>query len=137
MSFAERINKIIENQGFSNTSDFSKHIGVSRSTIATVLTSNSTPGTNLILAIISNFENINARWLLTGDGDMILDKSLENSNFYKKQLEEYKELNKHANLIIDVWQKKYEDTKEELEELQKEVALLREQLKLKGKKGKE
>jgi len=104
MTFGNRLKQLLENQNLTQV-EFSKKTGVNRSTIANTLTKDNAPGGEFIALVVKAFPNINARWFVTGEGDMWLEEDLGEVAFYKKQMNEYKELNKHANLIIEVWQK--------------------------------
>lgn len=67
----ERLEKLVEYYGNGNKSHFAKMLGVKAQTINTWLSRN-TYDTELIFA---KCDNINASWLLTGEGNMIREES--------------------------------------------------------------
>jgi len=56
--------------GFS-ASEFADTIGIQRSNITHVLHERNKPGLQFITKILESFPDINAKWLLTGEGEMI------------------------------------------------------------------
>ena len=79
----ERIKRIISDSGLSNSS-FADKIGVPRSSISHILSGRNNPSLDLIIKILRNFDDINADFLLKGEGLPPMDKDskkdLDNKN---------------------------------------------------------
>ena len=69
-TIAQRIKQIVELKKL-NYLSFSKIVGVTNSAISTMFTRNSNPSFELIVGIVTSFNDINSDWLLTGKGEMI------------------------------------------------------------------
>lgn len=70
MDICDRINQIIEQEGFTIAS-FARKIGVGDQTVrGVVIQRRNKPGYDFILKIAQTFEWLNIDWLITGQGDM-------------------------------------------------------------------
>lgn len=69
MTINERLNKLIKGLQM-NTNSFSKAAGVSEATTRTYTVRGSKPNSDYLEAVFRAFANINAEWLLTGEGGM-------------------------------------------------------------------
>lgn len=69
MSFSDRLKAIIDYKS-KNQTEFAKKININRTTITSILRTDSSPNLELIDAITSNFPDINLHWLVTGQGSM-------------------------------------------------------------------
>ncbi len=69
----DRIIKFIEAEHIS-AAEFADKIGVQRSSVSHVLNGRNNPGFSFIQKILESFSNINSRWLLTGEGDIYINK---------------------------------------------------------------
>lgn len=104
----DRINYLIEKEGFTVAS-FSKKIGIKDQTIRnSVVQRKNKPSYEVLCAICQSFNWLNARWLLTGEGEMettvsVSDKS-EASNI---------------QMMYDKLFAKYEDASNQIKELEK------------------
>ena len=78
----ERILELIEALGISQNK-FARILNTSSSRISNIARGRNNPDSQILADIIQNFTNVNARWLLTGDGEM----------FNKKQTTEGSEKN--------------------------------------------
>lgn len=65
----EQILSIIKNEGLS-ASKLAEITGVQPSSVSHILNGRNKPSYDFILKILENFKNINAEWLLTGNGNM-------------------------------------------------------------------
>jgi len=71
MSIQERYKQLIDFYANSNKSAFAKKINVSPSVIENITGSRGTnPSFEVIAKTLSAFENVNARWLILGEGEM-------------------------------------------------------------------
>ena len=70
LSINERIFQILDYYGDTRYK-FSKKSGISESSILNIHKGNNKPSYDFIEKILSVYEAVNARWLLTGDGEMI------------------------------------------------------------------
>ena len=73
-----RIKRIIEKNNLS-VNQFSKIIGVNRSTMSHILSARNNPSVDLLDRILDNFPNIHPNWLYRGIGPMIID---QDNNMY-------------------------------------------------------
>ncbi len=69
----DRIQQIIDYKGIS-PGDLAEILDVQRSNISHILNGRNKPGAAFIEKILQAFPNINARWLLTGKGPMVLNE---------------------------------------------------------------
>ena len=83
----DRIYKIIDYKSVS-VSEFSKKISVSNGYLAKQKANNANIGSHIIEKIVREFSEINPTWLLTGDGEMILNISKETDVKSKDQDED-------------------------------------------------
>ncbi len=67
----DRIQQIIDYKGIS-AGDLAELLDVQRSNISHILNGRNKPGAVFIEKLLQAFPDINARWLLTGDGPMLL-----------------------------------------------------------------
>ncbi|MGV8139502.1 MAG: helix-turn-helix domain-containing protein [Mangrovibacterium sp.] len=73
----ERIKQFMDRKGLS-PSEFADAISVQRSNITHILHGRNNPGFQFITKMLEKFPDINARWLLTGEGEMIVQERSEN-----------------------------------------------------------
>ncbi len=66
----ERIKEFIEYKGIS-AGDLANSLDVQRSNISHILNGRNKPGAALIEKLLLVFPDLNARWLLTGEGNMV------------------------------------------------------------------
>ncbi len=70
----DRIQQIIEYKGIS-PGDLAEILDVQRSNISHILNGRNKPGAVLIEKFLQAFPDINARWLLTGEGRMVIENT--------------------------------------------------------------
>lgn len=78
----QRIKKIIEFEDL-NVNQFSKIIGVSRSTLSHILSGRNRPSVDVLEKILDKFSHINANWLLRGLESMNSDSLTSKENAQK------------------------------------------------------
>jgi transcriptional regulator with XRE-family HTH domain len=78
----ERIKRFMDYKGLS-PSELADGINVQRSNITHVLHGRNNPGFQFITKMLEAFPDINAKWLLTGEGEMIIKEEITNE---KKQV---------------------------------------------------
>jgi transcriptional regulator with XRE-family HTH domain len=83
MLISKRIELILK-QNDLTSSAFADRIGVQRSNISHILSGRNKPGLDLLEKIIVNFPAINAKWLLTGEGELNNQPSVGNSKSVDK-----------------------------------------------------
>lgn len=71
----DRIKEFIEHKGIS-AGELATRLDVQRSNISHILNGRNKPGAALIEKLLMVFPDLNARWLLTGEGNMI-DKDIK------------------------------------------------------------
>lgn len=64
-----RIQEILRREGLSS-SQFADRIGVQRSSVSHVVSGRNKPGFDFISKILMAFPGINAKWLITGEGEI-------------------------------------------------------------------
>lgn len=82
MSINQRIRMLMEHYHLTQVK-FAQITGIKYQSVSTIYNEKNTPSAELISKILENFKDINARWLLTGEGDMFYSakpQSLDNSN---------------------------------------------------------
>lgn len=102
----DRIKKYMEYKEIS-AGELANLLEVQRSNISHVLNGRNMPGALFIEKLLINFPDLNARWLLTGFGEMIIDnnvstlkeQSLEKENAFEKDSVPGK--SKNRNVLID------------------------------------
>lgn len=88
MEFIDRITKVIE---FSELSpaEFAEEIGVQRSSISHIISGRNKPSLDFITKIKSKFPDIEWNWLITGTGEMLINK--EENKTVEKQISKEEE----------------------------------------------
>jgi transcriptional regulator with XRE-family HTH domain len=66
----DRIVTFIENERIT-PAEFADQIGIQRSSLSHVLNGRNNPGFSFIQKILTTFPQINSRWLITGEGNML------------------------------------------------------------------
>lgn len=79
----DRIKNFIEAKGIS-AGELATVLDVQRSNISHILNGRNKPGASFIEKLLLEFPELNARWLLTGEGDMFGDQVLTDSNPQQK-----------------------------------------------------
>jgi transcriptional regulator with XRE-family HTH domain len=70
----ERIKKYMDHKGLS-AAELADIIGVQRSNLSHILTGRNNPGSSFIEKLLQTYPELDARWLITGEGDMITTKA--------------------------------------------------------------
>ncbi|HEY4786238.1 MAG TPA: helix-turn-helix transcriptional regulator [Bacteroidales bacterium] len=78
----DRINKFLNQEGLSATK-FADEIGVQRSSVSHILSGRNNPSFEFIQKILIHYKNLNADWLLLGNGSMY--KKVEQMNLFTPQ----------------------------------------------------
>ena len=73
----DRIKKYIDYKGVS-AGELAVILDVQRSNISHILNGRNMPGAAFIEKLLLKFPDLDARWLLTGDGEMVLDTDINN-----------------------------------------------------------
>jgi len=79
-NITERLNKIADYHGLKSYSDFSKKTGLSFQTASNYLKGHRKPTIEKLSFIKQSFDDINERWLLTGEGSMLKESSVVNGD---------------------------------------------------------
>ena len=72
----ERLNSILKHFKI-NASQFADEIGVQRASVSHVLSERNKPGFDFIQRILDTYPSISADWLITGKGEMLKSKNVE------------------------------------------------------------
>jgi transcriptional regulator with XRE-family HTH domain len=68
----ERLTKLISTLGFDKDILFARHVGISGQSLSNYLTGRvSSPSMNLVEKIVTAIPELNARWLITGEGQVL------------------------------------------------------------------
>ncbi len=78
-----RINNWIKKEGL-KSSELADTIGVNRSTISHVLSGRNKPSIDFLQKLLFSYPNINANWLITGDGNMYVTNFINDTIPQKK-----------------------------------------------------
>ncbi len=78
-----RIKKWIENKEF-KASSFAEKIGVNRATVSHILSGRNKPSVDFIDKMIRTFPDLNANWLMIGEGFMLKSESPKDVSISKK-----------------------------------------------------
>jgi hypothetical protein len=68
-----------------NASQFADEIGVQRASVSHVLSERNKPGFDFIQKILATYPSISAEWLITGQGDMLKSKNIEQFLFSEEE----------------------------------------------------
>lgn len=128
--FTEFYKYLIDQKIIKNSSDFSRKLGVSPSTIAEIWSNRSKVGTKLIQNSVNSL-NLNANWLFTGKGSILNDNAhhlvlneppptYEVKSLHKLNVDdEVSKLNEKINMLEEIvsLQKKVIDNYEQCHEV--------------------
>lgn len=74
----DRIRQLMEAQHM-NQQEFAKFTGLGTASLSSIFTGRTNPTMNHVMAIMKTFPNINPKWLLMGEGGMLLNGNGEDS----------------------------------------------------------
>ncbi len=83
----ERLNSILKHFKI-NASQFADEIGVQRASVSHVLSERNKPGFDFIQRILDTYPSISADWLITGKGEMLKSKNVEQYLFSEREVTE-------------------------------------------------
>ncbi len=94
----DRIKQYMDYKSIS-AGELSSLLDVQRSNISHILNGRNKPGAAFIEKMLLSFPDLNARWLLTGNGEMLENMELKDSTtlFPQKEIVIKKEINKQVN----------------------------------------
>lgn len=117
MEMKERIQEFIDSKGIS-AGELASLLEVQRSNISHILNGRNKPGASLIEKMLIVFPELNARWLLTGEGKMLEKETPDLSNIDKNLIhsEEIKPKEK-------ISEPESKQTKEDSKEIEKVLLL--------------
>lgn len=75
----ERIKQFMDYKGLS-AAELADQIGVQRSNVSHVLTGRNNPSSSFLEKLLITFPELEARWLIVGEGQMIKDEAAESQN---------------------------------------------------------
>lgn len=107
MTRTERVFKVVESESISY-SDFARIIGVKKQLVSNWKNLLQEIPDKYLIRIIEEFENVNARWLITGEGEIYGQKELseeektEIEKQYKERLAMKDEIIKAKDELIEV-----------------------------------
>lgn len=78
MTFSDRLKKIIEKLGVSQ-SEFARNVGLTRAQVSQYISGTIIPKVDKLETFVSKYDTLNLHWLLTGHGEMFLEKDVEPS----------------------------------------------------------
>ena len=71
----KRLQQIAEHYGLSKYADFAKKTGLKHQTVSNYLKGKQKPDVEKLAIIKKSFKDVNANWLLTGEGPMLLENN--------------------------------------------------------------
>lgn len=125
--FNQRLKQISEHYNLTSYADFAKKAGISHQNASNYLKGERVPNAEALKRIIQKFEGLNAEWLLTGEGSMIVNGMLkENSPVYEpnynsdleKEVSHLKQLNAELKSNNDNLRKMISMLEEKIQDLQ-------------------
>lgn len=93
----ERLNTILKHFRI-NASQFADEIGVQRASVSHVLSERNKPGFDFIQKILEAYPSISAEWLITGQGEMLKLKNVEQFLFANGDTDETQVSNNRQNV---------------------------------------
>jgi transcriptional regulator with XRE-family HTH domain len=81
----DRLNAILKHFKI-NASQFADEIGVQRASVSHVLSERNKPGFDFIQKILDTYSSISADWLITGKGEMLKSKKVEQHLFSEMEV---------------------------------------------------
>lgn len=109
----ERINRIIEEKQMSTT-QFADYINIQRPTMSHIISGRNNPSLDIVMKILTAFQDIDSNWLMFGDGEMYKNESLKEENSNNDSEKPVSHNTKQAQDMMDLFST--EETAEELEE---------------------
>lgn len=73
----DRIAQFLISENISSA-EFADRIGVQRSSVSHILNERNSPSTSFVQKMLSNYKNVNPRWLLLGEGSMYTSPEIVN-----------------------------------------------------------
>jgi transcriptional regulator with XRE-family HTH domain len=93
----ERLNAILKHLRI-NASQFADEIGVQRASVSHVLSERNKPGFDFVQKILEAYPSISAEWLITGQGEMLKSKNVDQFLFTTEDTDETKVSNTRQNV---------------------------------------
>lgn len=119
-TISERIKQYIDYKGFS-IMRFEKQIGAGNNSIGTSIKRNTNLTGDLLSKILNTFQDINTEWLLTGRGEMLKSKVLNNNLEPEDNFEEIQDLTDVALYDIQLSEEKLKNANKRIEILEELV----------------
>lgn len=121
-----RIKELINVKNYTVAS-FEKEIGVGNNSIGISIRRNSNVSGEIIYKILTKFPDVNAQWLVTGKGEMLLNSITTNENELSRDLKALEEIvailrekNSMQDDIIAMLREKLQFTEDKLQQCQQE-----------------
>lgn len=95
----DRIQQFIDFKGI-NAGEFATLLEVQRSNISHILNGRNKPGASLIEKMLTVFPELNARWLLTGEGNMLIEQIPDKAKTKELESVERETAGKKTNSLI-------------------------------------
>lgn len=125
----ERLKTVLHQKRLSS-SEFSEAVGISRSTLSAIINSKARPSYEVLEKIAATFPEINAGWLLTGNGSMMTVRLPEVAG----TAEAPAQIQAEGNSEAAYWQMRYAELVRERDMVQAQAEALKDVLiKLAGK----
>jgi len=80
-----RIKQFMDHQGLSS-SELADSIGVQRSNVTHVLQGRNKPGFQFISKLLETYPEINAKWLITGQGEMLMHETAPTADLFSQPI---------------------------------------------------
>lgn len=74
-AITQRLNQLVQMKADNNQARFSELTGISKAQVSNLIAKKHSPGFHTLSRIIRTFSDINARWLLTGEGSPIASET--------------------------------------------------------------
>lgn len=96
----DRITSFIDSKGLTQA-EFAEHINVQRSSVSHIISGRNKPGFQFINSILLAYPDLNARWLITGEGEPTVTNSEvneENNNNLPISMEQIHQGSENRNV---------------------------------------
>ena len=80
----DRLEMILQKYGLS-ASHLAEILGVQRSGISHILSGRNNPGYEFLVSLVENFPDLNANWILTGKGKMLISEQIRKEEVARQE----------------------------------------------------
>jgi transcriptional regulator with XRE-family HTH domain len=116
----DQLVKLMDEKGLTPT-QFADIIGIQRPRLSHILNERNKPGYDFILSVLNAFKDINAEWLITGNGEMLKEISALTSNSIVEPNQNSFQREEKDLFTNEVPQKNKDKSEEKIKEIAKDT----------------